>query len=375
MNRFGFTLLELLVIVVMLAIVIGIIFIAIPSYHPMRMPLRAKAGVLRENYAVVKVFYATDRNRRLNTNLSEMYGNGRAELSYGTCEVSIPRDHRMGELEAPSIWRLEFREDPEKHVVLLDVSVEDKDKYFSDLSSRIRDSSKKSAFIFVHGYNVTFENAARRTAQMSYDLGFEGASVFYSWPSQGTVAAYTVDETNIEWTQADLKRFLEDFAARTDAENIYLIAHSMGNRALSRAFAGLMTEKPDLRKRFRELILTAPDIDADVFKRQIAPLIIGHETGITLYASSEDKALKASKTFHGYPRAGDSGLGLIVMPGMETIDATNVDTDFWGHSYFAESRSVISDIFYLMRDGKRAKDRFSLETVQTPNGRYWVFKR
>ncbi|MCX5696571.1 MAG: alpha/beta hydrolase [Candidatus Omnitrophica bacterium] len=364
MNRFGLMLVEFIVVVIALTI---LIFIGKTFYYKMRMP--------KANYIVVRVFYATDRNRTSNPNPSEMYGSDRAEISYGTCEVNIPRDHRIGELETPSIWRLEFRQDPQKHVVLLNISIQDKDKYFSELRARIIRSSKKSAFIFIHGYNVTFENAARRTAQMSYDLGFDGAPVFYSWPSQGTVKGYPVDETNIEWTQTNLKRFLDDFVARTGAEQIYLIAHSMGNRALTRAFRDLIIDKPALRQRFRELILTAPDIDAEVFKKEIAPYIIGHQTRVTLYASSEDKALQISKTFHGYPRAGDSGLGLVVVSGIETIDATDVDTSFWGHSYFAENRSVISDIFSLINDGKRANERFGLSPVDTPEGRYWMFKK
>jgi esterase/lipase superfamily enzyme len=60
-------------------------------------------------------------------------------------------------------------------------------------AARVNKSGKKSAFIFVHGYNVTFEDAARRTAQMSYDLSFDGAPVFYSWPSQGSLGDYLKD--------------------------------------------------------------------------------------------------------------------------------------------------------------------------------------
>ena len=40
------------------------------------------------------------------------YGNDRGELALGTCEVSIPKDHEVGELESPSIFKLEFNEDP-----------------------------------------------------------------------------------------------------------------------------------------------------------------------------------------------------------------------------------------------------------------------
>jgi len=192
-------------------------------------------------YAVVRVFYATDRSVASRSEAGKVYGCDRGVVTYGTCQVSIPRDHQMGELEGPAIWKLEFHQDPEKHVVFLGCSFEAKEPFFSQVAARVSDSQGKKAFVFVHGYNVTFEDAARRTAQISYDLGFDGAAVFYSWPSQGTVTGYPIDESNIEWTQTNLKTFLADFLKHSDAQNIYLIAHSMGNRTLTRAFATLIT--------------------------------------------------------------------------------------------------------------------------------------
>ncbi|HEX5773110.1 MAG TPA: alpha/beta hydrolase [Geomobilimonas sp.] len=332
---------------------------------------RARNGETTYTYAVVKVFYATDRKKTESSKPAELFGKDRGTLTYGICQVSIPRDHRIGELETPSIWRLEFREDPEKHVVLLQVAPQDKNAFFADMASRVRTSTGKKLLLFVHGYNVTFADAARRTAQMSYDLAFDGAPVFYSWPSQGEVQDYLVDETNVEWTQGDLAGFLTDIAARTEAESIYLIAHSMGNRALTRAFATIAGERPELRKKFKEVILTAPDIDADVFKQDIAPRIAGAGNPVTLYASAADKALIASKKVHGYPRAGDAGAGLVLLPGIETIDATEVDTDFLGHSYYGESTAVISDLFFLIHQDKRPPQRGGLQEVVTPTGRYW----
>lgn len=335
----------------------------------------AADSLVDADYARVSVFFATDRNLTGKTKPAEMFGGGRSNITYGTCDVSIPRDHRMGELESPSVWRLEFREEPARHVVLLSISTAAKEQFFADVAARVRRSGKSNAFLFVHGYNVTFEDAARRTAQITYDLGFEGAPVFYSWPSQGTTAAYTVDEQNIEWAQANLRGFLDDFLTRSDAQNVYLIAHSMGNRALTRAVASLLTDKPALRKRLREVILTAPDIDAEVFKRDIAPALAATGRPVTLYASSEDLALVASKKVHGYPRAGDSGQGLVVIPGIETIDATQVDSSLLGHSYFAEARSVLADMFYLIRNGQRADQRFGLRSVDGQAGRHWEFKQ
>jgi|GEM_PF-191345 esterase/lipase superfamily enzyme len=340
---------------------------------PAQRDLKA-AGLNMRGYEVVRVYFATDRNITESEKPAEMFGTYRAPISYGTCNVSIPGKHTTGELEAP-ILRLKFLEDPSKHVVMLDAIVQTKDKFFSDLSAQIRASGGKKAFLFVHGYNVTFRDAARRTAQISHDLQFDGAPVFYSWPSQAAKAAVTIDEQNIEWAQANIKRFLDDFFERSDADNVFLIAHSMGNRALTRAVASLLAQKPSIRQRLREVILAAPDIDAEVFRRDIAPALTASNTHITLYASSHDLALEACKKIYGYPRAGDSDQGLVVVPGIETIDATGTDTSLFGHSYYAHSRSVLNDISDVIRNGLRAEQRSGLRGIDTPSGRYWVFTK
>lgn len=62
------------------------------------------------------------------------------------------------------------------------------------------------------------------------------------------------------------------------------------------------------------------------------------------------------------------------MDGIETIDASTVDTSLVGHGYFAERVSVIADMFYLIQNGERAAKRFGLQAIDNPGGRYWVFK-
>ena len=348
-----------------------------PAPPPAAAPAASiETSALVANYAVVRVHFATDRQRDLGKPAAQRFSGERSSagsISYGRCEISIPRDHRMGELESPSLWRLEFRADPARHVMLLSAEVDDPAHFFAALSEQIQASKGKNAFVFFHGYNVTFEDAARRTGQMAYDLGFDGASVFYSWPSQGEVARYTVDENNIEWSTPHIRAFLADFVAKTRAEKVYLIGHSMGNRGLARACAELIAGQPDLAQRIAAIILSAPDIDAQVFQQQIAPQLTAAQHPVTLYASSEDLALAASKTVHGYARAGDSGAGMLILPGVETIDATGVDTGFLKHSYFAEQRSALSDMFYLIHDNRRADQRF-LDAVDTPKGRYWSFR-
>ena len=148
----------------------------------------------------------------------------------------------------------------------------------------------------------------------------------------------------------------------------------MGSRGLTRALQQLMVERPDLRGRFREVILAAPDIDADVFRRDLAPALRQAGQRVTLYASSNDLALKASKGIHGYARAGDSGDGLMLLPGIETIDASGVDESVVAHTYFIKSGPVIRDILELLRRGLPAGQRAGLVGERDVRGPCWRFR-
>jgi esterase/lipase superfamily enzyme len=318
------------------------------------------------------VWYATDRAKIQGDTTAVQFGTQRSPVSYGQLDVSIPAIHRLGDLESPSALRFEFAADPARHVVLQSVESLPAARFFDELGSRIRASKTRDALVFLHGYNVTFEDAARRTAQLTYDLKFPGAPIFYSWPSVGVTGAYTLDEQSIEWSQTHIKQFLADMLSNTSAERVYLIAHSMGNRALTRAFIALLRERSDLQSRVRQIVLAAPDIDAEVFARDLAPVLVSSGVATTLYASADDKALLASKAVHGYARAGDGGPHVLVIPGIETVDATGADTSFVGHSYFA-NRTILTDLFYLVSEGKPADRRFGLRRVVTPQGPYWVY--
>ncbi|MGE0606021.1 MAG: alpha/beta hydrolase [Pirellulales bacterium] len=299
------------------------------------------------------------------------YGNGRGDLTVGVCDVTIPLAHDPGELETPSLLRLEFRPDPSKHIVLHSVTPLDMDEFYAQMQFQVNTSSGHDVLVFVHGFDNTYENAVRRTAQIAYDLKFTGAAVCYSWPSQGGLFKYFVDEANVESTIPHLQAFLRDIAARSDAQRIHLIAHSMGNRALTGALRALAQEIK--RPAFNEVILTAPDVDATVFKRDIVPAIGVIAQRTTLYASSNDRALFISRKIHGQPRAGDSGQALIVLPGLDTVDVSAVDTSLLGHSYYGSNESVLADIYELIHAGQAPANRRWLRQVQAETLPYWIF--
>ena len=320
---------------------------------------------------IVNVFYATDRSRESGEALkysSQQSDTGK--LEYGECEVSIPDTHVMGGLESPSLLRFEFRPDPDKHIVLWKTTDVEEEMFYEKVKASVARSKLEDAFVFIHGYNVSFEDAARRTGQFAYDLKFIGAPVFYSWPSNGRFADYMKDENNIIWTTPHFEDFLHAFSQRSGAKRIHVIAHSMGNRAVCEALR-VLGRDPSLHLQLTHLVLAAADIDARTFS-ELAETLQRHSARVTLYESSNDKALMASKKLHGPPRAGEP---LLVIAGMDTIDASAVDTDFLGHSYWCEEWEVMSDIHSMLETDEPAARRFGLNQIENAAGDYFEFQR
>jgi esterase/lipase superfamily enzyme len=299
------------------------------------------------------------------------YGTGRGEMQLGYCEVSIPLSHGEGELESPSILRLELSARPDRHVMLQEIVPQESQDFYDAVRQRVQAAPQHDLFVFVHGFNVSFEKAARRTAQIAHDLDYDGVPVFFSWPSQGKAWRYTVDETNVTWSVPHLKSFLTDLAERTDAQAINLIAHSMGNRALTQTICELGYECQQDRKLFQQVILAAPDIDADVFRDQIAPALARYSSHVTLYVSANDEALAASKLVHGSMRAGESASQPVAVAGVETIDVATTDLGPLGHSYYGSCPLILQDLAAILIESRSASHREWLAPVNTRGAMYW----
>jgi len=324
-----------------------------PTAPPTRCPAGGAASgsspPIDKGFTRVRVFYGTDR-RRGGTTPNEFYNDQRGSegaasaLELGHCDVSIPYKHAPGEIERPSVWRFEFRELPARHVMLLDVRPLDPARWQNDVREHLNESADLAAMVFVHGFNVDFASAARRTAQMKYDLGFPGAAILYSWPAPNN---YVECEGNAIWTLPHLMEFLTEHVQKSGAKSIHLIAHSMGTRVLATALKELVASPAAAQVRYNQIVLAAPDIDAAVFKRQIAPQIVTAAERISIYSSSNDWALVASKKVHRYTRLGEAGASLTTFPEwpqIEVLDASNVDESLLGHSYYGDSPTILRDV-------------------------------
>lgn len=297
----------------------------------------------------VEVFYATDRAQTGKTRPVRFYGSDRAQaLEYGQLEVTIPRVHVPGAVEAPSIWRLEFSPDPAKHVMLQSVTPVERDAFFASMNTRLEDSGADDAFVFVHGYNVSFDAAAKRAAQLAYDMKFKGVPVLYSWPSKGATVGYIPDTAVVRLSGRRLTRFLEEMAERSGARTIHLIGHSMGNRALTDALELMALRRaPIAEPVFDQVIFAAPDVDMGLFAEML-PTIRPLARRLTLYASDQDWALEASRKLHGnLPRAGQGGDQALIHDHIDTIDMSELGDDMLAHSYVANDQSALLDISML----------------------------
>jgi esterase/lipase superfamily enzyme len=334
-------------------------------------PGKPAGFVARDRYTKFPVFYATDRARVDET--AVVFGADRGELSYGVAEISVPDDPRMGQISRPRWWRLEFHEDPTKHLIIHDLVQLGEADFVVRARGMLASAPRNEALVFVHGYNVAFGDAVMRTAQMAYDLHFEGLAVMYSWPSEGAIQRYTVDETNVAWSRPRFAQFISLVRERLGAETVHVVAHSMGNRLLTETLAALAHPAAEGTAGLKQVVFAAPDVDAATFK-DLALAFRNKAGRFTLYASSDDKALKASKLVHKYPRAGESGLGLVVTDSIDTIDVTGMDAGFLGHSYYGDNRSVLSDLFHLIRGNLPPSERFGLERKDRYGAPYWAFR-
>ncbi|MEM7224051.1 MAG: alpha/beta hydrolase [Pseudomonadota bacterium] len=312
-----------------------------------------------------ELLFATDRKVESGQPIASRYGRERGEMSYGAARVGLPEGHRIGSFETPAWWQEKDQPDLEHDISLVELKSLEPDQLFGQLADA------EEVLLFVHGYNMSFEEALRRSGQIAHDLQPRGAVLLFSWPSQASATLYTHDASNAEWAEPDLLVLLERLAAANPEAPIHLAAHSMGSKIVMDVLARLARERPaETRPRIGQVVFAAPDIDSDVLVATAPDLLLIAER-VTIYASEQDLALAASKRLNGAPRAGELAARLPALEGLDVVDVSRVETDFSGHSYYSDSRLVLNDLHQLLTAGRPPTERFGLRPVETDGARYW----
>lgn len=323
--------------------------------------------------AEFRVWYATSRRPIDPSNPATGYGVERDTcIHYGSCDVFVPRSHKIGSVGSP--WWKRLLTMTDDRLKLLSVEEVKAESFWASMHQQLANCEieDRDAVVFIHGFNVSFEEAALRAAQLGFDLQVRGAMAFYSWASRGEVMRYPADEAAIELDESPIADFLCDFAQRSGARRVHVIAHSMGNRAVLRA-ADRIASNAERRSgiRFGQFILAAPDVDARKFL-ELCPAYPMLAERTTLYVSDRDYAVGASEWLHDFPRAGLMP-PVITADGIDTVNVTNADITLLGHGYVAETRDVVSDIHALIERGNEPVRRFGLRAALTTEGKpYWL---
>ena len=285
----------------------------------------------------------------------------------GQCRVAIPESHLIGEPDPPWWRRIVFGAEPLTIAGLETIGARD---FWLQLKDVLADAEDRDCTVFIHGYRNSFKDAALTAAQLGADLGLPGPAAFFSWPSSAKTFAYISDERAIDASEAAIADFLVDFATRSGAAKVHLIAHSMGNRGLLRAIVRIAkSAAASAGVRFGEIVLAAPDVDRRLFVDLYGSLAdVSDRT--TLYQSNKDLAVRSSRFLHGEDRIGLTP-PVTVLPELDTVNVSDVDLSMLGHGYIASCRTVLTDMHQLLRSGIGPDRRVALRSVDDGNGRYW----
>lgn len=221
------------------------------------------------------------------------------ELSFARFTVSIPPNHRAGNIEWPT-----GTPDPRTSFATLGESALSRKEFAEAVAPARGRTGRRKVLVFIHGYNSTFQESLFRLAQMHADAGIEGAPILFSWPSRGEVAAYAQDRQTAVASTGALKDLFALVTANPQTE-VMVVAHSMGGLLTAETLKAMRLEKRDRTiARLGRVVLAAPDIDIETFRAQvqaIGPL----KPPMTLLVSKDDKALQVSSALGGaVPRAG-----------------------------------------------------------------------
>jgi esterase/lipase superfamily enzyme len=331
---------------------------------------------------IVEFLFATTRLKAEDQQRVSFSGERNNSLSFGAARVRVPEDHRFGKLELPTSVRFlgislyEAKSDSDRHFAIKEVRSLSRAQW----DDVVRDKGSDNALIFVHGFNTSFDEALYRTAQIVWDLQYPGIAVLFSWASRGGVLNYPYDQQSALNARDQFVELLKVLKIAHGIQRVHVLAHSMGNYLVIDALAELARRSDPVK--IGELLMAAPDVDRDQFAASV-PIVRQIADGMTLYASSADKAMIASRKIAGVPRAGDIPTeGPVVASGMETIDVTALGEDVLGlnHDVFASVRSVMNDIGIVITSNPRKAPHLRLfEVRRVPEmsefPKYWRYSR
>ncbi len=315
----------------------------------------------------VQIYVASTRKSNRDAGSGETLKTPRFSLA----SVSIPPGHKPGVIERPSITP----ESRNRHFVALGERKIEADAFQQDLAAQLsgRVGTSRDVLVFVHGFNVSYDEARFRLAQIVHDGSFTGVPVLFHlavaqpdprlWQRQG-------ERDRLARSAGEM---LQDIAATPGVGRVHILAHSMGTwLAMEALRQSAIAGRADLGGRIGEVMLAAPDIDIDVFRAQMAR--VGKAARVSVFAQADDRALSVSSTLAG-SRTRLGALNLDDKSHLAELDGLNVrvydvrgaagTSDFFRHGTFAEAPSVVRTIGAQLAEAPRVAEPDEAQQAQS----------
>jgi esterase/lipase superfamily enzyme len=292
-----------------------------------------------------------------------MFGGARGRgFDFADIVVSIPPEEarKAGEVQWPS----RPPGDPAHDFVTLRADRMDLARARAEFNRRVARIPGHKVLIFVHGYNTRFEEAVYRFAQIVHDAHVDVAPVLFTWPSGGNAVDYVYDRDSAMYSRDALETLLQKLSDNPNVGSISILAHSMGNYLTVEALRQMAIRDRGLPTKIRDVMLASPDIDVDVFRRQIAEIdAVPRGTQFTLFVSRDDKALGLSSFLaRDTTRLGaldptkEPYFSMLEKARVNVVDLTSLaSNDVANHSKFATGE-VVAAIGERLSEGQALTD-------------------
>jgi len=336
-----------------------------------------------------RFFFVTNRRPESNAGpLEERFGIERQEtLTFGYFDVKIEPSLGLGMLINPTEW---FQNE---EIKLTAVQELDPASFVAQVQARVKESPLRSLLVVVHGFREAFPSGLRKTAFLGHVLDINSPVLLFDWPgNQGSSpGGYQRARRVAEASGADLARTLELSIRDIRPERLWLIANSMGGQVVVDAFRLLyeQTDLADAKTEIEDVVLTAPDVDYNEFNDQFKHALKALARKTTIYVSSNDRALLASRLLNRGRRRGESTLSPrqldkavrvtdSIDPDSEdvtVVDVTPVNRTRNFHNFSLETPEFFDDLYLRLTNVETPRSRL-IYAVEAPNGSvYWILTR
>ena len=227
-------------------------------------------------------------------------GDRSRDVSYASYAVSIPPNHKVGEIEWPS-----RAPDPKRHFAVATAKslADDVALKIAINGSLVAPNAhaadeRREVVLFIHGYNTDFSEALYRAAQMKHDFDMAMPFILFSWPSAGKPELYIYDRDSVKASRDQLAGVIE-LLGETKADRLTIVAHSLGTELLMETLRQIaLGNDGRLPGKLDSVILMSPDLDMDVFNNQLEAIERLPEDFV-IFVSEHDKALQLSSFLAG----------------------------------------------------------------------------